>query len=181
MAAAAAQRPRKQIGTVSELLGGTMDFFLGRVGNVAGQRGVVQDDGNGGGRKSAALGDIADGDRDRLRAFAGGIGFAAGFRRRGTSRRLRIGGFHGLLELRPLDGGHYRTMNRVSSIGVFFVVLLALLLVRAASAQATAPAKTKTPDRELPAAHDPQKLFAAGETALRAGPLDEAERACRAG
>jgi tetratricopeptide (TPR) repeat protein len=71
-------------------------------------------------------------------------------------------------------------MNRVSSIGVFFVVLLALFLARAASPQGTAPAKTKTPDRELPAAHDPQKLFAAGETALRAGRLDEAERAFRA-
>src|ERR1035441_5153313 len=50
VAAAAAQRARKQIGTVSELLGGAMNFSFGSVGNVAGQRGVVQHDGNGGGR-----------------------------------------------------------------------------------------------------------------------------------
>jgi tetratricopeptide (TPR) repeat protein len=70
-------------------------------------------------------------------------------------------------------------MNRVSSIRVFFVVLWALFLARAAGAQGTAPAKTKTAAREAPAAHDPQKVFAAGEAALRAGRLDEGERAFR--
>jgi tetratricopeptide (TPR) repeat protein len=68
-------------------------------------------------------------------------------------------------------------MNRVSSISVFFVVLLALLLAHAAGAQGTPPAKTKTTAGEAPAAQDPQKAFAAGEAALRAGRLEEAERA----
>ncbi len=67
-------------------------------------------------------------------------------------------------------------MNPVSSIGVLLVVLLALFLARAAGAQGTAPAKTKTAAREAQAAHDRQKVFAAGEAALRAGRLDEAER-----
>jgi tetratricopeptide (TPR) repeat protein len=70
-------------------------------------------------------------------------------------------------------------MNRVSSISVPLVVLLAALLAPAASAQSTAPAKTKTAAREAPAAQDPQKVFAAGEAALRAGKLDEAERSFR--
>src|ERR1035441_4901027 len=65
------------------MLGRAMDFFFGDVGNVAGERRVVQDDGNGGGRKSAALGDIADGNDGRLRLFAGGLGRRAGFRRGG--------------------------------------------------------------------------------------------------
>jgi tetratricopeptide (TPR) repeat protein len=71
-------------------------------------------------------------------------------------------------------------MNRVSSISVPFVVLLVLFLARAANAQGTVLAKTKTAAKEAPAAHDPQKVFAAGEAALRAGRLDEAERDFRA-
>src|SRR6266852_3926277 len=72
--APAAQRARKQVGTVAEMLGGFVDASFGGVGNVAGERRVVQDDGNGGGGKSAALGDIPDGDRGRLRPFARGLG-----------------------------------------------------------------------------------------------------------
>ncbi len=67
-------------------------------------------------------------------------------------------------------------MNRVSSIGVSLVVLVLLFLATGAtnttSAQNTAKVGTG-------AAPDPQKLFAAGEAALRAGKLDEAERAFR--
>src|SRR5229473_1500521 len=95
VAAAATQGARKQVGTVAEVLGGFVDASFGGVGNVASQRRVVQDDGNGGGGKSAALGNVANGDC-RLHPLAGGVGDCrpAGFRRRGTSRRLRIGGFH---------------------------------------------------------------------------------------
>ncbi len=69
-------------------------------------------------------------------------------------------------------------MNRVSSIRVSVAVLLLLFL-------ATAPMKTNTISAQntaktVPgAASDPQKVFAAGEASLRAGKLDEAERAFR--
>jgi tetratricopeptide (TPR) repeat protein len=53
-------------------------------------------------------------------------------------------------------------MNRVSSIHVLFAVLLLLFLAAIARAQNTA----------VP---DPQKLFEAGESALHAGKLDQAE------
>src|SRR6202171_5362459 len=76
-------------------------------------------------------------------------------------------------------------MNRVSSIGVIFVVLLLLFLssgmtsgvTNAISVQGTAPAKKAA--GAAPAARDPQKLFEAGEAALHAGRLDDAERAFR--
>jgi len=75
-------------------------------------------------------------------------------------------------------------MNRVSSIGVIFVVLLLLLLstgmtsgvTNTISVQSAAPAKKAA---GAPAARDPQKLFEAGEAALHAGKLDEAEREFR--
>jgi len=57
-------------------------------------------------------------------------------------------------------------MNRVSSIGVIFVVLLLLFGPSGISGQSR-PAR------------DPRKLFEAGEAALHAGKLDEAERAFR--
>src|ERR1700686_2264542 len=120
--------------------GSALDAAFGSVWNVACQRRVVQDDGNGGGRKSAALGDVADGDRGRLHPFAGGLGRAAGFRRRDVSLGLRISRFHGLLEFRPLAGGHYRTMKPVSSMRVSFVLFL--LFSGGLSAQSPAPAKT---------------------------------------
>src|SRR6202795_5228156 len=76
-------------------------------------------------------------------------------------------------------------MNRVSSIGVIFVVLLLLFLssgvtsgvTNTISVQSTAPAKKAA--GAAPAVRDPQKLFEAGEAALHAGKLDEAERAFR--
>src|SRR6266481_2953712 len=72
--APAAQRPRKQVGSVPEMLGGFVDASFGGVRNVTGERRVVQYDGNGGRRKSAALGYVADGDCCRVRPFAGGVG-----------------------------------------------------------------------------------------------------------
>src|ERR1700704_6464810 len=76
-------------------------------------------------------------------------------------------------------------MNRVSSIGVAFVVLFLLFLssgmtsgvANTTSAQSTAPAKVGA--GATPAVRDPQKLFEAGEAALHAGQLNEAERAFR--
>ena len=59
-------------------------------------------------------------------------------------------------------------MNRVSSIGVTVVALFAVC----GGAGAQSPALTKSSG----AAGDPQKVFAAGEAALRAGKLDDAER-----
>src|SRR6267143_4043219 len=56
--APAAQRARKQVGTIAKMLGGFLDASFGGVWNVAGEWRVVQDDGNGGGRKSAALGNV---------------------------------------------------------------------------------------------------------------------------
>jgi len=69
------------------------------------------------------------------------------------------------------------TMNRVSSIRVLSVVLLLLFLSSAAGAQSAAP--TKTGAEAAPVTRDPRKLFEAGEAALHAGKLDEAERAFR--
>jgi tetratricopeptide (TPR) repeat protein len=64
-------------------------------------------------------------------------------------------------------------MNRVSSIRLLFVILLPLIFSRTAVGQSAAPAKPATAQ----ISRDPQKLFVAGEAALRAGKLDEAERA----
>jgi tetratricopeptide (TPR) repeat protein len=64
-------------------------------------------------------------------------------------------------------------MERVSSIGRLFPVLLLLFLSVSLSAQNAAPAKTEAGKAQV--ARDPQKLFAAGEAALHAGKLDEAE------
>ncbi len=66
-------------------------------------------------------------------------------------------------------------MNRVSSIRMPFVVLLLLSLANGVSAQSTA----KVGAGAAQAALDPQKVFAAGEAALHAGRLDEAERKFR--
>jgi hypothetical protein len=70
-------------------------------------------------------------------------------------------------------------MKRVSSIGLLFVVLLLLFLSSSLSAQSAAPAKTGA--GEAQAARDPQKLFQAGEAALHADKLDEAEHETPAG
>jgi predicted TPR repeat methyltransferase len=63
----------------------------------------------------------------------------------------------------------------VSSIRVIVVVVLLLFLLHGLSAQSAAPAKMEAGTEQV--ARDPQKLFEAGEAALRAGKLDEAERA----
>ncbi len=65
-------------------------------------------------------------------------------------------------------------MNRVSSIRVSFAVLVLVFLATGMSAQNAAPAKGATA-----ATPDPQKVFADGEAALRAGKLDDAEHAFR--
>src|ERR1700731_2029687 len=170
MAATSAQGAREKIGTVAEMFGGALDASFGGVRNVASQRRVVQNDGNGGRRKSAALGYVANCDRGRQRAFARKFRRTPGFRRCGLSRRLRIRGFHALLEVQPLAGGHYRTMKRVSSFPLILllpIISLLLSLSSLVSAQSTAQHSGQ----------DPQKFFEAGEAALRAGKLDEAERA----
>ena len=76
-------------------------------------------------------------------------------------------------------------MNRVSSIRMTFVVFLLLFLssgvtsgvTNTTSVQRTAPAKAGAGAAQ--AARDPQKLFEAGEAALHAGKLDDAEREFR--
>lgn len=68
-------------------------------------------------------------------------------------------------------------MKRVSSIGLLLVVLLLLFLSNSLSAQSATPARTGTGGSK--AARDPQKLFEAGEAALHAGKLDEAEHEFR--
>ena len=68
-------------------------------------------------------------------------------------------------------------MNRVSSIGVALAVLWLLILSTGLRAQSGALAKTEAgATRDL---SDPQKLFEAGEAALHAGKLDEAEHEFR--
>jgi len=57
--------------------GGALNASFGSLGKATCHWGVVQDDRNGGRKKSAALGDVADGDRGGLRPFAGGLGRAA--------------------------------------------------------------------------------------------------------
>ncbi len=72
------------------------------------------------------------------------------------------------MRVRPLRG---------SFLFVLFFVLFLLFLSSGIKAQSTAAARTRTTTAQPP--RDPQKLFAAGEAALRAGKLDEAERAFR--
>lgn len=68
-------------------------------------------------------------------------------------------------------------MNRVSRLGVVQGVVLVLLLPSFGIGEQIAdPARSAT---SAPAAKDPQKLFEQGESALRAGKLDEAESAFR--
>ena len=66
-------------------------------------------------------------------------------------------------------------MKPVSSIGLPFVLLL--LLSSSLSAQSAVPAKTRGGANQ--AERDPQKLFEAGEAALHAGKLDDAEHEFR--
>ena len=68
-------------------------------------------------------------------------------------------------------------MNPVSSIRVALAVLCLLILSTGLRAQSGAPAKTEAGVTRP--ARDPQKLFEAGEAALHAGKLDEAEREFR--
>jgi len=70
------------------------------------------------------------------------------------------------IEIRPLCGGHYSTMNRVSRRCAVGLMLAGLLLACGMSAQTGGQAK---------AAGDPAKIFAAGEAALKSGKLDAAE------
>jgi tetratricopeptide (TPR) repeat protein len=65
-------------------------------------------------------------------------------------------------------------MNRVSSLPVPFALLLALILTNGLLGQTAMSAKTGSGAAQP--GRDPQKLFEAGEAALRAGKLDEAER-----
>src|SRR5581483_306434 len=60
--ALAAQRPGKQVGAVTQALGGTLNTLLRGRGYVTGQGRVVQNDGDGGRRETTLLGHIADGD-----------------------------------------------------------------------------------------------------------------------
>ena len=76
-------------------------------------------------------------------------------------------------------------MNRVSSIGVTFAVLFLLFLSSGMTSGVTntisiqGSAQAKRSAGAAPAARDPKKLFEAGEAALHAGKLDEAEHAFR--
>ena len=60
VAALAAQGAGELVGTVAEFFGGALDFFLGDGRDVAGERRVVQDNRDGGGRKTALLRHIAN-------------------------------------------------------------------------------------------------------------------------
>jgi tetratricopeptide (TPR) repeat protein len=66
-------------------------------------------------------------------------------------------------------------MNRVSSIRIFFVLVLLLFGWHEADGQNGVSAKATTAH----SARDPQKLFETGEAALHAGKLDDAERSFR--
>jgi tetratricopeptide (TPR) repeat protein len=66
-------------------------------------------------------------------------------------------------------------MNRVSSIRIFFALVLLLFGWHEADGQNVASAKATTAH----SARDPQKLFETGEVALHANKLDEAERSFR--
>ena len=87
-----------------------------------------------------------------------------------------------LLELGPLAGGDYWTMNPVSSLRALAFVLLLLFCFPVIARAQTAPAAKAPTGAAHPGsggpqtAGDPQKLFEAGEAALHAGRLNEAER-----
>lgn len=167
VAAATAQGTGEEIRAVSELGCGALDARLSRVGNVARQRRVIQDNGNGRRRETAAFGDVANRRRGLRSPTSGRHGGIAG-------RRFRISRPHGLLEFRALAGGHYSTVNLVSRLGLIPVLailwLISSLGIVAQATQTTPSASSAAPAANLPA------LFQHGEASLRAGKLDEAER-----
>src|SRR5215471_5562496 len=65
----AAQRLGKHIGVIAKLLCRFLNAGLGGRGDVAGQRRVIQDNGNGGGGESAFFGHVPDRDRGSLAAL----------------------------------------------------------------------------------------------------------------
>src|SRR6266481_2150054 len=69
MVPAAAQRPCELIRAISQTPGRFGDVFFGVRGNVTGERRLIQDDRNGGGRKSAFASHVAQSDGDVLRSF----------------------------------------------------------------------------------------------------------------
>src|SRR3974390_2841428 len=77
------------------------------------------------------------------------------------------------LEFRPLAGGHYSTMERVSRRAAALLAFALCCLSGVSGQNRAAGAGSK------PAAVNPQKSFEAGEAALREGKLDDAERAFR--
>src|SRR5208282_1152931 len=60
VAATAAQGAGKQVGTIAQFLRRAFDAFLGSGGDIAGQRSVVQHNGDGSGRKPTLLRHIAN-------------------------------------------------------------------------------------------------------------------------
>jgi tetratricopeptide (TPR) repeat protein len=101
-------------------------------------------------------------------------------RRRGVSAERRVlAGDEGLESAMPLEfpalaGGHYSTMHWVSRIAAVVLTVLCGFSL-ATHGQSAGSAKSGA----VPSAKDPQKVFEAGESALRAGKLDDAERAFR--
>ncbi len=71
VAALAAQGAGKKVGTIAQFLGSAFDAFLGGGGNVAGQRSVVENDGDGGRGEAALLGDVANCDHGAFHAGCG--------------------------------------------------------------------------------------------------------------
>ena len=98
VAALAAQRAGELVGTVSELLGGALDAFLGDGRDVARQRRVVQDDGNRGRGKSALLRHVTNGHHRNL---------CAGTQGRRKEVPVTLSTFSLPLVLKAYTGGHY--------------------------------------------------------------------------
>src|SRR5580704_2302464 len=60
VAALAAEGAGKEVGTVAEFLSSAFDAFFGAGGNVAGQRSIIENDGDSSGGEPALFGDIAN-------------------------------------------------------------------------------------------------------------------------
>jgi tetratricopeptide (TPR) repeat protein len=169
MAALAAKGPGKLIGTVAQFFRGALDAFFCDGGNVTRQWRVIQHDRNRGRRETALFGYIAN--RDHLGAAFAVPNFLSSY-------------FSPLLEFIAEVGGHYS--RELRSVSRAYIRWGFLWLLFTAGAAGFLPAQNSVPKASgnsanpastgaSRASRDPAQLFQAGQDALNANRLSEAE------
>jgi tetratricopeptide (TPR) repeat protein len=167
MAALAAQGAGELVGAISQLFGGALDALLGDRWDIARQRRVIENDGNGGGGETAFLRYVANSDHLHMPLLCRKAERCA--RRLNSWRRLAT------LQQRVI---------RVSSFSLRSLVVMGLLLMGCAWVNCAAKALIMAGENAQSAAAaqpsggsaDPAQVFQQGQEALNQGRLDEAER-----